>query len=627
MSNINRFDIIIVGGGHAGTEAAIASTQMKKKTLLITNNIDTIGQMSCNPAIGGIGKGHLVKEIDALNGLMGTAIDHSGIHFKILNNSKGPAVRATRAQADRELYRRNIKYTLEKKEFLSILQQEVTKLIIKKYVVQGVITKNNDIFYANAIILTNGTFLNGLIYIGLDNKFAGGRINDLSSIKLAHFLQDLPLKTGRLKTGTPPRINKNSINFSQLESQHSDNPLPHFSFIGNNKQHPKQLPCHITYTNHNTHQIILDNINNSPLYNGILTSKGPRYCPSIEDKIIRFPNKNKHQIFLEPEGLYSNEIYPNGISTSLPFNIQLLILRSIKGLENAQITRPGYAVEYNFYDPKDLKPTMESKYIQRLFLAGQINGTTGYEEAASQGLLAGLNASLIIDDKSTWFPLRNQAYIGVLIDDLCTLGTTEPYRMFTSRAEYRLILREDNADMRLTEIGYKLGLVNNERWIIFNKKIENIEKEKQRLKNLYVSYKDININKQLNYLLNNPLKKNMNGIDLLKRTEIYYDDLIKLDTFSPGLHNKEITTYIETEIKYEGYIKRQTEHIEKQKKYEKTLIPINLKFNIIKGLSNEAIDKFNLYKPYTIGQASRIAGITNSDITILLIYILKNRYK
>lgn len=477
----NKFDVIVIGGGHAGVEACMASSKMGKKTLLLTNKINTLGQMSCNPAIGGIGKGHLVKEIDALGGLMAQAIDNAGIQFRTLNSSKGPAVQATRAQADRILYRQSVRMFLEKQKNLTILQQMVEDVIIKNNIVTGVISDMGLKLFTKTIILTVGTFLNGKIHIGT-NQYSGGRAGDLPSIKLAQRLKEIHKRVGRLKTGTPPRIDKKSINFDKLIAQYSDNPLPMFSFISNKYKHPKQVPCHIVHTNEKTHELILENINSSAMYNGTIKSIGPRYCPSIEDKVIKFSERKSHQIFLEPEGLTSNEIYPNGISTSLPLDIQIKIVNSIYGLEKSRIIRPGYAIEYDFFDPRDLKSTLESKYIQGLFFAGQINGTTGYEEAAAQGILAGINAALLIDKKNSWVPRRDQAYIGVLVDDLCTLGINEPYRMFTSRAEHRLILREDNADLRLTEIGYKLGLVDEHRWSIYNKKIESIEIQKQKLK-------------------------------------------------------------------------------------------------------------------------------------------------
>lgn len=480
------FDVIIIGGGHAGTEAAMAAARMGQQTLLLTHNIDTLGQMSCNPAIGGIGKGHLVKEVDALGGLMAKAIDQAGIQFRILNASKGPAVRATRAQADRVLYRQAVRTALENQPNLMIFQQAVEDLIVENDRVVGAVTQMGLKFRAKAVVLTVGTFLDGKIHIGLDN-YSGGRAGDPPSIPLSRRLRELPLRVGRLKTGTPPRIDARTIDFSVLAQQHGDNPMPVFSFMGNASQHPQQVPCYITHTNEKTHDVIRSNLDRSPMYAGVIEGVGPRYCPSIEDKVMRFADRNQHQIFLEPEGLTSNEIYPNGISTSLPFDVQMQIVRSMQGMENAKIVRPGYAIEYDFFDPRDLKPTLESKFIQGLFFAGQINGTTGYEEAAAQGLLAGLNAARLSADKEGWAPARSQAYLGVLVDDLCTLGTKEPYRMFTSRAEYRLMLREDNADLRLTEIGRELGLVDDERWARFNEKLENIERERQRLKSTWVT--------------------------------------------------------------------------------------------------------------------------------------------
>lgn len=615
------FDVIIIGGGHAGTEAAMAAARMGQQTLLLTHNIDTLGQMSCNPAIGGIGKGHLVKEVDALGGLMAKAIDHAGIQFRILNASKGPAVRATRAQADRVLYRQAVRTALENQPNLMIFQQAVEDLIVENDRVVGAVTQMGLKFRAKAVVLTVGTFLDGKIHIGLDN-YSGGRAGDPPAISLSRRLRELPLRVSRLKTGTPPRIDARTIDFSVLAQQHGDDPMPVFSFMGSADQHPRQVPCYITHTNEKTHDVIRNNLDRSPMYAGVIEGIGPRYCPSIEDKVMRFADRNQHQIFLEPEGLTSNEIYPNGISTSLPFDVQMQIVRSMQGMENAKIVRPGYAIEYDFFDPRDLKPTLESKYIQGLFFAGQINGTTGYEEAAAQGLLAGLNAGRFSAEKEGWAPGRSQAYLGVLVDDLCTLGTKEPYRMFTSRAEYRLMLREDNADLRLTEQGRELGLVDDERWARFNQKLESIELERQRLKTSWVNPQAASV-EEVNAHLTAPLSREASGEDLLRRPEMTYQQLVQLSSFAPGLQDPQAAEQVEIQVKYEGYIARQQDEIERHQRNENTLLPATLDYRQVIGLSNEVIAKLNDHKPSSIGQASRISGVTPAAISILLVWLKK----
>ncbi|MEX3098490.1 tRNA uridine-5-carboxymethylaminomethyl(34) synthesis enzyme MnmG [Serratia ureilytica] len=617
----DQFDVIIIGGGHAGTEAAMAAARMGSQTLLLTHNIDTLGQMSCNPAIGGIGKGHLVKEIDALGGLMATAIDHAGIQFRILNASKGPAVRATRAQADRVLYRQAIRTALENQPNLMIFQQPVEDLIVENDRVVGAVTQMGLKFRAKAVVLTVGTFLDGKIHIGLEN-YSGGRAGDPPSISLSQRLRELPLRVNRLKTGTPPRIDARTIDFSVLAPQHGDTPVPVFSFLGDASQHPEQMACYITHTNEKTHDVIRNNLDRSPMYAGIIEGIGPRYCPSIEDKVMRFADRNAHQIFLEPEGLTSNEIYPNGISTSLPFDVQMQIVRSMEGMQNARIIRPGYAIEYDFFDPRDLKPTLESKFIQGLFFAGQINGTTGYEEAAAQGLLAGLNAGRFAAEQEGWAPRRDQAYLGVLVDDLSTLGTKEPYRMFTSRAEYRLMLREDNADLRLTEKGRELGLVDDVRWARYSEKLERIERERQRLRDIWMHPHAENV-EQVNALLKAPLSREANGEELLRRPEMDYAQLTATEAFAPPLDDVQAAEQVEIQVKYEGYIARQQEEIEKQQRNENTVLPLDLDYRQVSGLSNEVIAKLNDHKPNSIGQASRISGITPAAISILLIWLKK----
>ena len=604
MFYMDTYDVIVIGGGHAGTEAALAPARMGLKTLLLTHNVDTLGQMSCNPAIGGIGKGHLVREIDAMGGLMATAADQAGIQFRTLNSSKGPAVRATRAQADRVLYRQAVRIALENQPNLDIFQQEVSDILIEQDRATGVVTKMGLKFHAKSVILTAGTFLDGKIHIGLEN-YIGGRAGDPASITLAQRLRDLNLRVDRLKTGTPPRIDARTIDFSVLAEQHGDAELPVFSFMGSVDQHPRQIPCFITHTNEKTHEVIRNNLDRSPMYTGVIEGIGPRYCPSIEDKVMRFADRNSHQIYLEPEGLTTNEIYPNGISTSLPFDVQMGIVNSMKGLENARIIKPGYAIEYDYFDPRDLKQTLETKSIQGLFFAGQINGTTGYEEAASQGLLAGINAGLYVQEKEAWFPRRDQAYMGVLVDDLCTLGTKEPYRVFTSRAEYRLLLREDNADIRLTPIAHELGLIDEARWARFwlHPRSEHLE--------------------EANQVLGSPLVREASGEDLLRRPEINYQILTALTPFQPPMADKEAIEQVEIAIKYQGYIEHQQEEIEKQKRHENTAIPPHFDYSKVAGLSNEVRIKLEQHRPVSIGQASRISGITPAAISIILVNLKK----
>lgn len=615
----SRFDVIVIGGGHAGTEAALAAARMGVKTLLLTHNVETLGQMSCNPAIGGIGKSHLVKEIDALGGAMATATDKGGIQFRILNSRKGPAVRATRAQADRVLYKAAVREILENQANLWIFQQAADDLIVENAEVKGVVTQMGLRFHADSVVLTTGTFLGGLIHIGLQN-YSGGRAGDPPSIALAHRLRELPLRVGRLKTGTPPRIDGRSVDFSVMTEQPGDTPTPLMSFLGKREHQPKQISCWITHTNARTHEIIAANLDRSPMYSGVIEGVGPRYCPSIEDKIHRFADKDSHQVFIEPEGLTTHELYPNGISTSLPFDVQLEIVRSIRGMENAHIVRPGYAIEYDYFDPRDLKYSLETKVIGGLFFAGQINGTTGYEEAGAQGLLAGCNAALRAQGKEAWCPRRDEAYIGVLVDDLITLGTQEPYRMFTSRAEYRLILREDNADLRLTEKGRELGLVDDERWAAFEAKREGIVQEEQRLKSTWVR-PGTPQGDAIAARFGTPLAHEYNLLNLLARPEIDYATLVEL-TEAPVVDNQ-VAEQVEIKTKYAGYIDRQQDEIAKLRASEDTKLPDDLDYASISGLSKEIQFKLGDTRPATLGQASRIPGVTPAAISLLLIHLKK----
>ncbi|MCF6236070.1 MAG: tRNA uridine-5-carboxymethylaminomethyl(34) synthesis enzyme MnmG [Gammaproteobacteria bacterium] len=621
MNYQEKFDVIVVGGGHAGTEAALAASRAGSRTLLLTHNVDTLGMMSCNPAVGGIGKGHLVKEVDALGGLMAHAIDMAGIHFRILNSRKGPAVRATRAQADRTLYKQVVRSVLENQSNLSIFQQAVEDLILDQEHVAGVVTQMGLKFFAPSVVLTVGTFLTGRIHIGEAN-YQAGRAGDPAANALGQRLRDLPFRTGRLKTGTPPRLDGRTIDYSKLEEQPGDSPVPVFSFLGEKEQHPRQVSCFITKTNEETHEIIRQGMSRSPLFTGKIEGVGPRYCPSIEDKVVRFSDKNSHQIFVEPEGLDTHEVYPNGISTSLPFDVQYDFVRSMAGFENVHIVRPGYAIEYDFFDPRDLKPSLETKNISGLYFAGQINGTTGYEEAAAQGLIAGLNAARFVQGLDAWSPRRDEAYIGVLIDDLVTQGTQEPYRMFTSRAEHRLFLREDNADLRLTPKGRELGLVGNERWSSFEKKRELIAQEQQRLLSTVLQPAALS-EAESKKLFGGRLKREHKLSELLRRPDVGYFDLMALESAGPGVSDECVAAQIEIQAKYSGYIERQQVEIEKHRRYEALIIPSDFEYKKVSGLSVEVQQKLGDTRPVTVGQAARISGVTPAAISLLIVYMKK----
>ena len=626
MRFAHPFEVIVVGGGHAGTEAALAAARMGVRTLLITQSIETLGQMSCNPAIGGIGKGHLVREIDALGGAIARAADRAGIQFRILNASKGPAVRATRTQADRQLYRQAIRSAVENQPNLTLFQQEIADLIIESGRVRGVTTVTGIAFEAPAVVLTVGTFLGGKIHVGLDH-YSGGRAGDPASLKLAACLRELPFRVGRLKTGTPPRIDGRTIDFARLQRQSSDDPLPVFSFLGRVSEHPKQIDCFITQTNEATHEIIRAATDRSPMFTGAIEGVGPRYCPSIEDKVVRFAEKTSHQIFVEPEGLTTNEVYPNGISTSLPFDVQYALVRSIRGFEGAHLTRPGYAIEYDFFDPRDLEPSLRTRFVEGLYLAGQINGTTGYEEAAAQGLIAGINAALQVRGESPWTPKRSEAYLGVLIDDLTTRGASEPYRMFTSRAEHRLLLREDNADLRLTPLGRSLGLIEDERWRLTEAKRELTEAEVERLGGRRICADGVPAAWTAQHL-RTPLARDQSAFELLRRPEVRYEAVVALAGAPEweGIDDRlpsQVRLQVEVRAKYAGYIERQQEEIERQRSSEETLLPADLEYAEIAGLSTEARQRLEEARPATLGQAARVPGVTPAAVSILLVHLKK----